>query len=69
MSLPENYMGKTIRDLNVRKNWGANIVGFKTLEGDYVFNPLPGTVIIPKSKLFVLGTNEQITAMKNAITA
>lgn len=45
------------------------MVGFKTLEDEYVFNPLPDTVIIPKSKLFALGTNEQITSMKNAITS
>ncbi|MBL4585503.1 MAG: potassium channel protein [Flavobacteriales bacterium] len=67
-TLPAAYMGKTIADLDIRKNWGANIVGFKTCEGKYVFNPPPDTEIISDSKLFVLGTNEQIKAMKTAIT-
>jgi len=66
-SLPKQYFGKTIADLDIRKNWGANIVGFKTPEGKYVFNPAPNTEIISDSKLFVLGTSKQIAAMKNAI--
>ena len=54
-------------ELNVRKNWGANIVGFKTTDGEYVFNPEPETKIQKDSKLFVLGTSRQITNMKNEI--
>ena len=67
--LPKSYIGQTIRELNVRKNWGANIVGFKTSNGEYVFNPTPQTQILEGSKLFVLGTSKQITDMKNDITS
>ena len=67
--LPKSYIGQTIRELNVRKNWGANIVGFKTSNGEYVFNPAPQTQILEGSKLFVLGTSKQITDMKNDITS
>lgn len=67
-ALPESYIGKTIRNLNVRKNWGANIIGFKTQEGDYVFNPSPDTENQKGSKLFVLGTNAEISNMKNDIS-
>ncbi|MCF8459439.1 MAG: potassium channel protein [Flavobacteriales bacterium] len=66
--LPKSYIGQTIKELNVRKNWGANIVGFKTSAGEYVFNPTPQTQIQEGSKLFVLGTSKQITDMKNDIT-
>jgi len=66
--LPESYLGKSIMDLNVRKNWGANIVGFKKENGEYVFNPSPDTLIQKGSKLFVLGTMEEIRNMKNEIT-
>lgn len=66
--LPVSYFGRSIRDLNVRKSWGANIVGFKTESGEYVFNPSPDTKIQKGSKLFVLGTNQEISNMKNDIT-
>lgn len=67
--LPESYIGKSIMDLNVRKNWGANIVGFKKEDGNYVFNPSPGTQIQKGSKLFVLGTSAEISNMKNDISS
>lgn len=67
-ALPKSYLGKSIKDLDVRKKWGANIVGFKTEEGEYVFNPSPDTLIQKGSKLFVLGTMEEIRNMKNDIT-
>ena len=67
-ALPKSYIGQTIKQLNVRKNWGANIVGFKTSLGEYVFNPSPDTQIQLESKLFVLGTSKQVTNMKNDIT-
>ncbi len=66
--LPKTHIGQTIKELNVRKNWGANIVGFKTADGEYVFNPTPNTRLLAGSKLFVLGTSKQITDMKNDIT-
>lgn len=66
--LPESYFGQSIRDLNVRQNWGANIVGFKTEAGEYVFNPSPETVIRKGSKLFVLGSSKEIRNMKRDIT-
>lgn len=66
--LPESYIGKTIMELDVRKKWGANIVGFKTSEGEYVFNPSPDTTIQKDSKLFVLGTFKEIANMKNDIS-
>lgn len=68
-ALPTDYIGKSIFDLNVRKNWGANIIGFKTQEGEYIFNPTADTLIKEGSKLFVLGTADQIASMKSAIIA
>ncbi len=65
--LPKEFINKTIYDIGVRKKSGANIVGFKTHEGKYIVNPTPDTVLIPNSKLFVLGTNEQIENMKRIL--
>jgi voltage-gated potassium channel len=68
-TLPDSYVGQSIMELNVRKNWGANIIGFKTAEGEYVFNPSPETKIQRDSKLFVLGTLDQVVNMKKDISA
>lgn len=66
-NLSSEYMNKTIYEIGVRKKSGANIVGFKTPEGKYIINPTSDTKIIPNSKLFVLGTREQIENMKKII--
>ncbi|MDF2435637.1 MAG: Potassium uptake protein TrkA family [Bacteroidota bacterium] len=63
-NLSEKFQNKTIRELEVRNRSGANIIGFKTAKGDYVINPNADTMIIPDAKLFVLGTTEQINALK-----
>lgn len=67
-ALPDTYLGRSIMDLDVRKKWGANIIGFKTESGEYVFNPSPDTEIQKGSKLFVLGTSAEISNMKNDIS-
>jgi voltage-gated potassium channel len=66
-NLPEHLRNKTIRDLEIRNKSGANIVGFKTAKGEYVINPSPDTQLIPEGKLFVLGTPEQISALKKLL--
>lgn len=63
-NLAESYQNKTIRDLEVRNRSGANIIGFKTAQGEYIINPSADTKIIPDAKLFVLGTTEQIGKLK-----
>jgi len=58
---------KTIQDLNLRKKTGANLMGLKTPEGTYIFNPSPQIKISPNDKLFVLGTDEQIAHFKQIL--
>jgi len=65
--ISENLNDKTINGLNIRKQSGANIVGYKTINGEFITNPLPTTKLVPGSKLFVLGTPEQIEKMKDLI--
>ena len=64
-NLAEEFRHKTIRDLEVRNRSGANIIGFKTAQGEYIINPSADTKIIPDAKLFVLGTSEQINKLKD----
>lgn len=63
-SLPLEFKDKSIKDLHVRKRSGANIVGLKTIEGQYVLNPSPDTTICEGTKLFVLGMKNQIEDLK-----
>ena len=62
--LPQQLRNHTIKDIEVRNKSGANIIGFKTANGEYVINPPADTKIIPDAKLFVLGTPEQVAKLR-----
>jgi len=62
--LPPDLMNKPISEIGIRRKSGANIIGFKTATGDVIVNPTPETRLLQNSKLFVLGTEEQIRHMK-----
>ncbi len=63
-SIHPDLVEKSINELNIRGFSGANIIGFKSPSGEYIVNPSPDTVVSKGSKLFVLGTPEQIFKMK-----
>jgi voltage-gated potassium channel len=65
--LPEHLMNHSIFDLGIRSNSGANIVGYKTATGEFVINPTPDRIILPNSKLFVLGNPSEIIKMKTLL--
>lgn len=56
---------RTIVDLNIRQETGANVVGLKTPDGRYVVNPSPETAIQAGMGIIVLGTSEQIHRFKS----
>jgi voltage-gated potassium channel len=63
-NLSQKYRNKTIKELEIGSKSGANIIGFKTSNSEYIINPSADTQIIPDAKLFVLGTTEQIQKLK-----
>ena len=65
--LPKELINKPIRDLGIRRKSGANIIGLKTATGDIIVNPTPDTKLMPLAKLFVLGTDEQISILKDVM--
>ncbi len=65
--ITEENTTKTIQELNLRKRTGANLMGLKTPEGTYIFNPSPHIKISREDKLFVLGTNEQVEQFKEIL--
>ncbi len=58
--LSKELLLKSIRDLDLRRKRGCLVIGFKILDNEYVINPEAGALLIPKSKLNVLGNSEQI---------
>lgn len=66
--IPDELKNKTLKDLEIRNRSGANIIGYKTAQGEYIVNPSADTLIIAESKLFVLGTQEQIVLLKQILS-
>jgi len=65
--LPSEFQNRTIHDMSIRRLTGANIVGFRTPDGQYIINPPGETVMAKNAKLFVLGTPDQIENVKEII--
>lgn len=65
--LPIEFQDRTIHDMSIRRLTGANIVGFRTPDGEYIINPGGDTVMAKNAKLFVLGTPDQIEKVKEII--
>jgi len=56
---------KTIRQLDLRKLTGCNVIGFKDPDGEYMVNPGADTKLVPGSKIVVLGRPEQIQSLNS----
>lgn len=64
-NLDSGLINKSIRELNIRKVSGANLIGLKTKDHDFVYNPSPDLIITAYDKLFVMGTPQQIKQLIN----
>ena len=58
--LPEEYTNKSILDLDLRRRTGCTVIGFKTPDKEYIINPDAKTILVPRSKLIVIGRPEEI---------
>ncbi len=56
---------KTIKDLDLRKKTGCNVIGYKDVNGEYIVNPEANQELIPNSKVIVLGRPEQIQKLNS----
>ena len=62
--LPNDYLSKSILDLDLRKRTGCSVIGFKTEDNDYIVNPEVDTKLVSGSKLILLGRPEQIDKLQ-----
>ena len=53
-----------IKDLDLRKETGCSIIGYKTPDGEYIVNPEPSLVLKRGSKLILIGRPQQIEKLK-----
>jgi voltage-gated potassium channel len=61
------FEGKSIRELDIRNESGANIIGLKRSDNSYIINPLPEVLLGSNDKLFALGTKTQIGRLKKTL--
>jgi len=62
--LPKAMQHKAIKDLHLRQNSGANIIGYRNGAGRYTVNPAPDIVLTPGTSFIVLGDGIQLEKMK-----
>ncbi len=63
-NLPNEYIGKTILDLDLRKKTGCTVIGYRTPEKEYVINPDASLRLTAGANLIVLGRPEQINKLR-----
>lgn len=59
-NLPQECCHKSIRELEIRRHSGANIIGYKKADGTYMVNPSPDIKITPGTSFIVLGNRQQL---------
>lgn len=67
-AINENLISKSLYELEIRRKTGANIIGLKTAQGEYIINPSAEAKLKKNVRLYVLGTHEQIKLMKEILS-
>jgi voltage-gated potassium channel len=62
--LPKKYINKTILDLDLRRQTGCTVIGFRNPDKDYIINPEASIKLVANSQLIVLGRPEQIIKLR-----
>jgi voltage-gated potassium channel len=60
--------GLPLREIFIKNDSGANIVGIKRKNDTYLINPLPETLLMPNDKLFALATPKQSKRLKDILS-
>jgi voltage-gated potassium channel len=65
--IKERFNGLTIAELNLRHITGVNVIGLKSIAGDYTVNPDIFAELESNTKLIVLGTTVQMDLLKSKL--
>jgi len=60
------FAGQSLRDANLRQDFGVIIVAIRRKAGNMEFNPAPEVVIVAGDQLVVLGHPDQLKALETA---
>ncbi|MEM6721185.1 MAG: potassium channel protein [Bacteroidota bacterium] len=55
----------TLKELDLRRQTGCTVIGYKTPKGEYIINPGADLKLLKDSKIIVLGRPEQIELLKD----
>ncbi|MBN1633816.1 MAG: TrkA family potassium uptake protein [Ignavibacteria bacterium] len=62
---PETFVGKTLRELDLRKKFGFSVIGIKDVLLDKIdINPSPDTIFMPDSVMLILCKTEEFPHFK-----
>lgn len=67
--VPDTCKNKSIQELNIRSQTGANIIGFKDADNKYLVNPSPTVILRPGSSFIVLGSRQQLNELRRYLSA
>ena len=67
--LPETKGSKNIKDLQIRQETGCTVIGYVDETGALTVNPSPDMQLAPHSKLYVLGNDDEIRALRKWFSA
>jgi voltage-gated potassium channel len=68
-SLASHFEGKSIHELDIRNNTGANVIGLRRSDRTYIINPSRHVKLSSSDKIFVLGTASQISELKRLLVS
>ena len=60
----DRYLGKSLRELDIRSKTGALVLGSQSPEGNFELNPSADLKLVPGLKLFVIGKEENLAAFR-----
>ncbi len=63
--LKKEFHNKSIRELDIRKNTGATIIGLKNQKKGFTFDPNSDTIIRENDIMIVLGSDENVKKFKS----
>jgi voltage-gated potassium channel len=66
-NIADCFNGKTLRELDILNESGANIIGMKRSDKSIIINPLPEVALTGTDKLFALGTRRQIHRLRSLL--
>ncbi len=68
-SLSASYENKSLSQIQARHHTGCTIIGVKSSDGKYIVNPGANTILKTNSKLFILGSSEQIKQFNDKLNS